>query len=120
MYIINEKAYRCPVEITNDIFNDKWKLGIIWHLLDGEKRYKDLHEEVCAITQKTLTAKLKELEEKELIHRQAFAEIPPRVVYSLTPMGEALRPVLNAMHQWGIEYTKNHGTITDESGCSLK
>ena len=59
MYKVNDKEFMCPVAVTNDVFNDKWKLAIVWHLLDGEKRYKELHEEVHEITQKTLTVKVK-------------------------------------------------------------
>jgi len=119
MYKVNGKDYKCSVEITNEIFNDKWKLGIVWHLLDGPKRYKELNEEVFQITQKTLTVKLKELEEKKLVHREVFAEVPPKVVYSLTPIGEELRDVLNAMNIWGIKYVKECGEIIEEV-CSVK
>jgi len=119
MYIVNEKEFRCPVSVTNDVFNDKWKLAIVWHLLDGDKRYKELHEEVCEITQKTLTVKLKELEQKQLIKREVFAEVPPKVVYSLTPIGENLRDVLNAMHSWGIKYVNECGEVTEESICTI-
>jgi len=120
MYIVNNQTYYCPVSITNDIFNDKWKLSIIWHLLDGEKRYKELQEEVCQITKKTLTSKLKELEEKGLINREAFAEVPPRVIYSLTPIGMELKPILQEMKLWGIKYTKEKGEIVSDEGCCIK
>lgn len=120
MYIVNEKEFVCPVSITNDIFNDKWKFAIVWYLLDGPKRYKELHEKVCQITQKTLTVKLKELEEKQLIKREVFAEVPPKVVYSLTPIGEELRNILNAMHAWGILYATTCGTIVEDSVCLNK
>lgn len=117
MYYINDKEYRCSVAITLDIFNDRWKLAIIWHLLDGEKRFKELNEIINEITQKTLTIKLKELEEKNIINRECFAQIPPKVVYSLTSSGEKLRPVLEAMHKWGIDYVKEFGKITPENLC---
>lgn len=120
MYIVNDKEYKCSVEITNDIFNDKWKLGIVWHLLDGPKRYKELNEEVCQITQKTLTSKLKELEEKELIIRESFPEIPPKVVYSLTPIGLKLKNILIEMDAWGVEYAKHKGEIKPEGICPSK
>lgn len=120
MYFVNDKEYKCSVAIAQDIFNDKWKLGIIWHLMDGEKRYKDLFEEVCDITQKTLTVKLRDLEEKKLIKRVVFPEIPPKVVYSLTPIGEKLRPVLKEMFDWGIEYVKECGEFTKENVCEAK
>lgn len=66
MYFINNKEFKCSINVTLDIFNDRWKLSIIWHLLQGEKRFKDLNEDISEITQKTLTIKLKELEEKTL------------------------------------------------------
>lgn len=118
MYYINDKEYKCSVSVTLDIFNDRWKLAVIWHLLEKDKRFKELSENISEITQKTLTIKLKELEEKNIIHREVFAQVPPKVVYSLTPMGKKLKPVLNEMFDWGIEYVKENGTVTDENACS--
>lgn len=120
MYVVNDREYKCSVSIVQDIFNDKWKLCIIWHLLEGEKRYKDLFEDMSEITQKTLTVKLRDLEEKRLIKRVVFPEIPPKVVYSLTPIGEKLRPVLKEMFDWGIEYVKECGAFTKEGICEVK
>jgi DNA-binding HxlR family transcriptional regulator len=117
MYYINDKEYKCSVSVTLDVFNDRWKLAIIWHLLDGDKRFKELHEIISEITQKTLTVKLKELEEKNIIHREVFPEVPPKVVYSLTTIGKELQPVLEAMYKWGISYTSAHGKITEENKC---
>jgi len=111
MYCINEKEYNCSVSVTLDIFNDRWKLAIIWHLLNQEKRFKQLHEEINEITQKTLTVKLKELKAKNIIHREVFPEVPPKVVYSLTPIGKQLRPIVEEMYKWGIKYTNAHGEI---------
>lgn len=120
MYIINGKEYNCSISIVQEIFNDKWKLGIIWHLMDGSKRYKELHEEVCDITQKTLTIKLRELEKHQIISREVFPEIPPKVVYSLSNVGEKLRPVLDEMFEWGIEYVKECGEFTKDATCESK
>lgn len=119
MYYINDKAYKCSVSVTLDVFNDRWKLAIIWHLLEKEKRFKELSEDIPEITQKTLTIKLKELEEKKIIARQAFAEIPPKVVYSLTPIGKALQPILEEMYRWGRAYVSAHGAIREEVSCEL-
>jgi DNA-binding HxlR family transcriptional regulator len=119
MYFVNNKEYKCSVAIAQDIFNDKWKLGIIWHLLEGEKRYKDLFEEVHDITQKTLTIKLRDLEEKKLITRVVFPEIPPKVVYALTPIGEKLQPVLKEMFEWGVAYVEACGHFTAQETCEL-
>jgi DNA-binding HxlR family transcriptional regulator len=117
MYYINDKEYKCSVSVTLDIFNDRWKLAIIWHLIDGDKRFKDLHEIISEITQKTLTIKLKELEEKNIIHREVYAQIPPKVVYSLTQAGKNLKPVLEEMYKWGINYVKEYGKITEQNPC---
>lgn len=108
MYYINDKQYTCPVAITLDIFNDRWKLAVIWYLLDQDKRFKELHEDIHEISQKTLIVKLKELEEKNIIKREVFAEVPPRVVYSLTPIGKKLKPVLKSMFDWGTEYASSN------------
>ena len=118
MYYINDKEYKCTVSVTLDIFNDRWKLAIIWHLLDGEKRFKELHEIISEITQKTLTVKLKELEEKNIINREVYAEVPAKVVYSLTKAGKNLKPVLEEMHKWGIDYVQEFGKITSDNPCS--
>lgn len=121
MYKVNGKEYKCSIKIVQDIFNDKWKLGIIWHLMDGEKRYKELNEEITNVTQKTLTVKLRELEEYNLIKREVFAEIPPKVVYSLSTIGEKLRPIMREMFDWGIEYVKEFGEILEDSSqCEIK
>ena len=117
MYYINDKEYKCTVAVTLDIFNDRWKLAIIWHLLDGDKRFKDLHEIINEITQKTLTIKLKELEEKNIITREVFAEVPPKVVYSLSSSGKKLKPVLEEMYKWGIAYVEEFGEITEDNTC---
>ncbi|MCJ7765059.1 MAG: helix-turn-helix transcriptional regulator [Thiovulaceae bacterium] len=115
MYDINGKKYNCSVSVTLDIFNDRWKMAIIWYLLEENKRFKELHKDISEITQKTLTVKLKELEQKNIIHREVFPEVPLKVVYSLTPIGEKLKPVLQEMFTWGIEYVEAFGTSTDET-----
>lgn len=117
MYYINNKEYKCSVSVTLDIFNDRWKLAVIWHLLDGDKRFKELHEVISEITQKTLTIKLKELEEKNIINREVFAQVPPKVVYSLTQTGEKLKPVLDEMYKWGIGYVKTYGKLDETTIC---
>ena len=120
MYLINDKEYKCSVAVTLDIFNDRWKLAIIWHLLENPKRFKDLHIDISEITQKTLTVKLKELEEKNIIHREVFAEVPPKVEYSLTPIGKKLKPVLKEMYKWGINYVEDFGEVTTQESCEAE
>lgn len=117
MYIVNGKEYQCSIMIVQDIFNDKWKMGIIWHLMNGGKRYKELNEQVSDITQKTLTVKLRELEEHHIIERQVFPEVPPKVVYSLSSIGEKLRPIMQDMYNWGVQYVEEFGEITEVLQC---
>ncbi|KAB7888858.1 winged helix-turn-helix transcriptional regulator [Poseidonibacter ostreae] len=117
MYKINDKEYECSVAVTLDIFNDKWKLFIIWHLLAENKRFKDLHQCIPEVSQKTLTIKLKELELKNIINREVFAEVPTKVVYSLTDSGKKLRPLFKDMFHWGITYVKDHGEVLEGSKC---
>lgn len=112
MDIEDKKA--CPINITLDIFNDKWKLFIIWNLLNGKKRFKELSVDVCDITQKTLTIKLRELEERNLIYREVFAQVPPKVEYSLTDMGLKLKPILEELYKWGLDYMELYGDIKKE------
>ncbi|MAD41680.1 MAG: transcriptional regulator [Arcobacter sp.] len=120
MYEINEKEFKCPISVTLDIFNDRWKLSIIWHLLENDLRFKDLHSQIDEITQKTLTVKLKELEQKNIIHREVFAQVPPKVVYSLTSAGKRLKPVLDEMFDWGVGYVQEFGNITADTRCKTK
>jgi DNA-binding HxlR family transcriptional regulator len=120
MYYINDKEYKCSVSVTLDIFNDRWKLAIIWHLLDNEMRFKELHETINEITQKTLTVKLKELEEKNIINREVYAEVPPKVVYSLTDCGKRLKPVLQEMYKWGISYVDEFGKNNNIESCEAE
>jgi DNA-binding HxlR family transcriptional regulator len=119
MYYVNDKEFKCSVKVTLDIFNDQWKMSVIWHLLDSDKRFKELHEVIPEITQKTLTVKLKDLESKNIINRKVFPQVPPKVVYSLTPIGKRLRPVLEDMFTWGIDYVKENGTITGDNLCEV-
>ncbi|MDA3946716.1 MAG: helix-turn-helix domain-containing protein [Helicobacteraceae bacterium] len=114
MHYINDKEYKCSVDITLDIFNDRWKMKIIWYLLEGNKRFKELHSAIPDVSQKTLTVKLKELEKKNIIHREVFPEVPPKVVYSLTPIGKQLESVLKEMYEWGINYVQEHGTTSED------
>jgi len=94
----------CPVSITLNILNGKWKLLIIKELLTGKKRFSELKKSMPEVTQKMLTKQLRELEYYGLIERKIYPEIPPKVEYSLTPLGESLKPVLDVLHKWGEEY----------------
>ncbi|HEX3075774.1 MAG TPA: helix-turn-helix domain-containing protein [Lachnospiraceae bacterium] len=96
----------CPVEITLSLISNKWKVLIIRDLLEGTKRFSELKRTVGNITQKVLTTNLREMEESGLLIRKVYAEVPPRVEYSLTELGQSLRIVLDAMVIWGNNYKK--------------
>ena len=94
----------CPVETTLSLIGDKWKVLILRDLLTGTKRFGELKKSIGTISQKVLTAQLRDMEENGLVHRQVYAEVPPRVEYSLTPLGQSLKPILDAMYSWGEWY----------------
>ena len=94
----------CPVETTLMLISDRWKVLIIRDLLEGTKRFGELKKSVGNISQKVLTANLRSMEEAGLLTRKDYAEIPPRVEYTLTETGYSLKPVLDAMVAWGTEY----------------
>ncbi len=96
----------CPVEMTLQLIGDKWKVLIIRDLLDGTKRFNELMRSVNGITQKVLTSHLRAMEAAGLVNRKVYPEVPPRVEYSLTETGLSLKPVLDSMVMWGLEYKK--------------
>ena len=98
----------CPVEVTLMLISDRWKVLILRDLLSGTKRFGELKKSIGSISQKVLTSNLRSMEEDGLLTRKVYAEVPPRVEYTLTELGESLRPILFAMKQWGLEYQKQH------------
>lgn len=94
----------CPVEITMGLIGDKWKVLIIRDLLTGTKRFGELKKSLNCITQKVLTNNLRQMEASGLIERKVYAEVPPKVEYSLTDTGISLKPILDSMVTWGNEY----------------
>ncbi len=94
----------CPVETTLTLIGDKWKVLILRDLLPGTKRFGELKKSIGSVSQKVLTAQLRDMEANGLVHREVFAEVPPRVEYSLTDLGKSLKPILDAMKDWGEEY----------------
>ncbi len=94
----------CPVETTLDLIGGKWKGMLLFHLLDGTQRFNALKRELPTITQRMLTKQLRELEVSGLIHRKVYAEVPPRVEYSLTPLGKTLKPIIVSLRTWGQAY----------------
>ena len=98
----------CPVETTLTLISDKWKVLIIRDLLPGTKRFGELRRSVGGVSQKVLTAQLRQMEESGLLIRTVYPEVPPRVEYTLTELGYSLKPVLDAMQNWGEAYNTNH------------
>ena len=96
----------CPVETTLTLISDKWKVLILRDLMTGTKRFSELKKSLTGISQKVLTAQLRQMEASGLVMRKVYAEVPPRVEYSLTALGGSLQPVLSAMHDWGMAYKK--------------
>ena len=94
----------CPVEATLDIIGGKWKGVLLFRLFDGTQRFNALKRAMPAITQRMLTKQLRELESAGLVKRVVYAEVPPRVEYSLTPLGASLRPIIFALRSWGENY----------------
>ena len=106
--LTKEELPECPVATTVQLIGNKWKLLIIRNLIYNEKqRFGDFIKTIPAISKKVLTDNLRSLEEDGLIEREVFAEVPPRVEYSLSDLGKTLKPILDAMFDWGTEYKSN-------------
>ena len=97
----------CPVETTLTLISDEWKVLILRDLMPGTKRFGELKKSIGTVTQKVLTAQLRQMEASGLLTRTVYAEVPPRVEYTLTDLGRSLRPVLDAMEAWGKAYQEN-------------
>lgn len=104
---MNEKTKElpaCPVETTLTLIGDKLKVLILRDLMPGIKRFGELKKSIGTVSQKVLTAQLRDMEANGLVHREVYAEVPPRVEYSLTELGQSLKPILDAMWNWGEDY----------------
>lgn len=97
---------KCPVEMTLQLIGDKWKILIMRDLLTGTKRFGELKKSLGNITQKVLTSNLRAMEESGLLIRKVYAQVPPKVEYTLTETGYSLKPILDSMYAWGDEYKK--------------
>lgn len=98
----------CPVETTLTLIGDKWKVLILRDLMDGSRRFGELKRSVGNVSQKVLTAQLRAMEESGLLTRTVYPEVPPRVEYTLTELGYSLKPILDAMGDWGTAYKAKH------------
>ena len=103
--LTKDELPECPVATTVQLIGNKWKLLILRNLMyDSKQRFKDFIKTIPAISKKVLTDNLRSLEEVKLVEREVFAEVPPRVEYSLSPLGQSLKPILDAMYVWGTNY----------------
>lgn len=98
----------CPVETTLMLIGDKWKVLILRDLRSGTKRFGELKKSVTGISQKVLTANLRNMEENGLLTRKVFPEVPPRVEYTLTDLGQSMGPILDAMAEWGTQFKESY------------
>ena len=100
----------CPVETTLTLISDKWKVLILRDLMPGTKRFGELKKSVGNVSQKVLTAQLRQMEDSGLLTSKVYPEVPPRVEYTLTELGRSLKPILDAMWNWGEEYQAKSGS----------
>ena len=116
------KTYtHCPVEATLDIIGGKWKSIILFRILEGTRRFNELRRLLPSLTQRMLTNQLRELERDGLVARKIYAEVPPKVEYSITEFGKTLEPVLLVLKQWAEQHmlprmTSGSGAAKDEVG----
>jgi len=101
--------FNCSVTVTTHIIGGKWKPSILYYLQDHVRRFSELQRLLSGPTKKMLTQQLRELERDDVIHRKVYAQVPPRVEYSLTRHGESLRPILRLMSAWGKKHRARHG-----------
>lgn len=97
----------CPVEITMLLISNKWKIFILRELLTGTKRFNELQKSVTNISQKVLTQNLRSMEANGIVKRKIYAEVPPRVEYQLSEVGLTLRPVIDVLWDWGLQYKES-------------
>lgn len=98
------KRTSCPTEQTLDLVSGRWKVMVIYWLLQGDRRFNRLQRDLSGISHRTLTKQLRELEADGLVERHDFGEIPPRVAYRLSPLGRSLEPILLVMHEWAVAH----------------
>ena len=114
MIKFRDTEYHCHMELTLDLIGGKWKALIVWHLGENTRRFSDLKRTMPGITQKMLTQQLRELERDGLVRRFVYAEVPPKVEYSLTKAGKTLLPLLTSLYQWGVSYASGAGPMNRE------
>lgn len=114
---LDAEPLHCPVEATLALIGGKYKTLILWNLTEGTLRFSELKKIVTSATPKMLTHQLRELEQDGLITRKVYPVVPPKVEYSLTPLGQSIRPILESMYAWGADYLKRQGVLPN---CAMK
>ncbi|MCT4618276.1 MAG: helix-turn-helix transcriptional regulator [Marinisporobacter sp.] len=108
-----QRNYHCYFELTLDIIGGKWKPIILFYVgMKGIVRYGELKREIPSINERMLTRQLRELEKDQLVHREVYREVPPRVEYSLTDIGKTIMPILKELRDWGVEYNQKLNIAT--------
>lgn len=103
--MVKKKVFGCPVEVTIGVIGGKWKSVLLYHLIkDRVIRFGELRRLLPSVTAQMLTSQLRELEADGVVHRKVYAQVPPKVEYSLTPFGDSLAPIIRAMTDWGEDY----------------
>jgi DNA-binding HxlR family transcriptional regulator len=110
---LNGKTYHCALDITMSFIGGKWKTVVLWYLRKEPKRFSELKKLMPDITEKMLSIQLKQLEKDGILSRSVFAEVPPRVEYSLTQEGKTLLPVLEELALWGRNKGKKEGSLVE-------
>jgi DNA-binding HxlR family transcriptional regulator len=113
--LFNGKSYQCSMELTLDLIGGKWKSLILWHIAEKTVRFNALRRELHGVTQKMLTQQLRELESDGLLIRKVYAEVPPKVEYTLTDNAKKLLPVLQQLCDWGNEYANSYPELEKEA-----
>ena len=101
-----KKTVGCPVETAIEVIGGRWKVLILQELFGGTRRFSELHRALAGVSHRTLTQQLRELEGHGILHRKIHRQVPPKVEYSLTPLGDSLRPVVGVLHDWAVEYSR--------------
>ena len=109
----SQRASVCPVETGLDLISGRWKARILWKLYQGTMRYGELRRALPGITEKMLARQLRELERDQLVIRTQYPEVPPRVEYALSEFGETMRPILEALREWGMANNTRLSAIVD-------
>ena len=105
--LTKDELPECPIATTVQLIGSKWKLLIMRNLLQRPWRFNELKKDLDGISQKVLTDSLRSMEDDGIVTRTVYAEVPPRVEYALSPLGESMRPIMDAMEKWGTEYKKS-------------